>query len=112
MPDTPLAISNQNLSESEYKQLCKQVRQYQISKKQTKKRAKPVLRPVGKVHIIDRKLTVEESATDWESIESELFSLDINATQLFIKLGKERARNLVTGKTIPVGGASVYRVFL
>lgn len=112
MAENTLANSSQNLSEDEYRKLCKQVRQYQLAKKAGKKKAKPVLRPVGKVNVITRNITVEETPTDWEVITEEIFTLDINATQIFIKTAKERARNLVTGKSIPVGGASVYRVFL
>ena len=81
-------------------------------KERKPKKAKPVLRPVGKVNVIQRNITVEETPTDWESIDDEIFSLDTNATQLFIKTGKERARNLTTGKSIPVGGASVYKCFV
>lgn len=101
-----------SLSEEEYKKLCKQVRHYQLQKRGNKRKSKPVLRPIGKTNIIQRSITVEETPTDWESIEEEIFSLDINATQLFMKTGKEKARNLITGKPVPVGGASVYRVFL
>lgn len=112
MADSTVASNSQTLTDDQYKQMCKQVRQYQLQKRGSKKKGKPVLRPIGKVNIIQRTITIEETPTDWENIEEEVFSLDINATQLFIKIGKERARNLITGKPKPVGGASVYRVFL
>lgn len=80
-------------------------------KERKPRKAKPVLRPVGKINVVSRNISVEETPTDWENITDEIFSLDINATQLFIKTGIERARNLSTGKSIPVGGASVHKCF-
>jgi hypothetical protein len=112
MADSTLTSNSQTLTEDQYKQMCKQVRQYQLKNKGNKKKGKPVLRPIGKINVIQRNITIEETPTDWENIEDEVFTLDINATQLFIKVGKEKARNLITGKPRPVGGASVYRVFL
>ena len=115
MSDTAVAngskTSTSELTDAQYKEMCKAIRQHQLKKAKPKK-SKPVLRPVGKVNLIQRAITVEETPTDWDAIEDEVFSLDINATQLFIKTGKERARNLRTGKSRPVGGASVHKVFL
>jgi hypothetical protein len=99
------------LTEAQYKDMCKAIRQHQLKKPKAKK-AKAVLRPVGKVTVIQRNISIEETPTDWDSIDDEVFSLDINATQLFVKTGKERARNLRTGKSRAVGGASVHKVFL
>jgi hypothetical protein len=99
------------LTDAQYKEMCKVIRQHQLKKPRSKK-AKAVLRPIGKVTVIQRNITIEETPTDWDSIQDEVFSLDINATQLFVKTGKERARNLRTGKSLPVGGASVHKVFL
>ncbi len=45
------------LSEEQYRQLCKQVKQYQI-KNGKKKRLKPLLKPIGDINIIDLKVKV------------------------------------------------------
>ncbi len=115
MPDPATTSSSQTsidiATEEQAKALHAQLNKFYRSRRKTRK-AKPVLRPMGKVNVIQRNITVEESATDWESITDEIFSLDVNATQLFIKTGKERARNLTTGKTIAVGGASVHKCFI
>jgi ribosomal protein S8 len=81
-------------------------------RKERKPKAKPVLKPIGKVVTYERIITVQETPIDWDDIEDELFSLDTNATQIYVKTGKERARCLNNGKSISVGGAVVYRVFL
>lgn len=115
MPDTMTTTSSlasvDIASEEQAKALHAQLNKFYRSRRKPRK-AKPVLRPMGKVNVLQRNITVEESATDWESITDEIFSLDTNATQLFIKTGKERARNLTTGKTIAVGGASVHKCFI
>ena len=115
MTDTAIAQTSKpatnELTEAQYKEMCKAIRQHQLKRPKARK-AKAVLRPVGKVLVIKRDITIEETPTDWESIDDEVFSLDINATQLFVKTGKERARNLRTGKSRAVGGASVHKVFL
>ena len=107
---------NENLptpiwSEEEYKKICKQVKQFQM-KKSGKRKAKPVLKPRGKVVQKQIKVLVEESATDWNDITDEPFSLDTEVSRIYTKIGKERAKCVNTGKSIPVAGAAVYRVFL
>lgn len=81
-------------------------------RKDKKPKAKPVLKPRGKVIEKQLTITIEESATDWDDITDETFSLDTNASRIYTKTGKERAKCINTGKSIPVGGAAVYRVFL
>jgi hypothetical protein len=100
------------LSEEQYRQLCKQVKQYQI-KNGKKKRSKPLLKPIGDINIIDLKVKVQKSPVDWDDIKTGMpFSLDPTGTVLYTKTGKERAICLNTMSPVPVGGASVYRVFL
>lgn len=77
-----------------------------------KLKPKPVLKPRGKVSEKQITISIEESATDWDDITDEPFSLDTNASQIYVKTGKERAKCVNTGKSLPVGGAAVYRVFL
>jgi hypothetical protein len=38
---------SQNLTEDDYKKLCKQVRQYQLKNGKGKKRSKPMLKAIG-----------------------------------------------------------------
>jgi hypothetical protein len=100
------------LSESEYRELCKKVKQYQIVNGK-KRRSKPLLKPIGDINIVDQKIKVQKSPVDWEDIKNGMpFSLDPTGTVLYTKTGKERAICLNTMSPVPVGGASVYRVFL
>lgn len=103
--------STDELSEAQYKEMCKMIRRHQL-KNGKKRKNKPVLKPVGKVITIQKSFSVQESVTDWDDIQDEPFSLDQNVTQIFVKTGKERARCLNNGRSIAVGGAAVYRVFL
>jgi hypothetical protein len=116
MSDTAVSNGNQakpsELSEQQYRDLCKQVKQYQI-KNAKKKRSKPLLKPIGDINIVDLKVKVQKSPVDWDDIKGGMpFSLDSTGTVLYTKTGKERAICLNTMSPVPVGGASVYRVFL
>jgi hypothetical protein len=116
MSDTAVANGKQSadsqLSDEQYRAMCKQVRQYQI-KNAKKKRSKPLLKPIGDINTIDLKVKVQKSPVDWDDIKNGMpFSLDPNGTVLYTKTGKERAICLNTMSPVPVGGASVYRVFL
>lgn len=104
-------IPSPNWSEEEYRKICKQVKSFQM-KKGGKRKAKPVLKPRGKVNEKTITISIEESATDWDDITDEPFALDTNASRIYTKIGKERAKCVNTGKSLPVGGAAVYRVFL
>lgn len=111
LPDTNGSLTTPNWSEEEYKKICKQVKSFQM-KKGGKRKAKPVLKPRGRVIEKTITISIEESATDWEDITDEPFALDTNASRIYTKIGKERAKCVNTGKSLPVGGAAVYRVFL
>lgn len=116
MPDTSttnLAQSNvSELSPEQAKELHKQLNNYYRKRNGGKRKAKPVLKPRGKV--IEKQITIaiEESATDLDDIQDEPFSLDMNGSQWYVKIGKERIKCVQTGRSIAVGGAAVYRVFL
>ncbi|NER27807.1 MAG: hypothetical protein F6J89_09275 [Symploca sp. SIO1C4] len=97
-------------TEEEYKRICQQVNHFQRAKRKRKK-VKPVLKPRGKVTEKQITISIEDSACDWDDIKDEPFSLDTSATRIYVKIGKERAKCVNTGKSIPVGGAAVYRVF-
>ncbi len=116
MSDIAVAYGNQSktnqLTEQQYRELCKQVKQYQMVNGK-KKRSKPLLKPIGDINIIDLKVKVQKSPVDWDDIKIGMpFSLDPTGTVLYTKTGKERAICLNTMSPVPVGGASVYRVFL
>lgn len=116
MTDTVVANGSRNgasdLSPEQYKQLCKQVRQYQL-RNGKKKRSKPLLKPIGDINILDLKVKIQKSPVDWDDIKNGMpFATDPQGTVLYTKTGKERAICLNTMSPVPVGGASVYRVFL
>ncbi len=107
------ATSQQNLTAEEYKQLCKRVRQYQLTNGKGRKKTKPILKPIGQTVAVDKKIIVQQSPIDWDGIENGTpFALDPNGVLIYTKSGASRALCLNTMSTIPVGGASVYRVFL
>jgi hypothetical protein len=104
--------NGQSLTEIEYKQLCKQVRQYQLTNGRTKKKSKPILKPIGSTIAIDKKITIQQTPVDWDSISNGTpFALDPNGTLIYTKVGVSRALCLNTMSPTPVGGASVYRIF-
>jgi hypothetical protein len=115
MSDTPVAQNSKpvasDLTEAQYKEMCKAIRHHQL-KNGKKKKSKPVLKPRGKVVSKQIAIDIEESATDFDDIEDEPFALDSNASRIYVRTGKERAKCVNTGRSIPVGGAAVYRVFL
>lgn len=101
-----------DLSPEQYRELCKRVKQYQL-KNANKKKSKPLLKPIGDINVLDLKIKVQKSPVDWDDIKNGMpFSLDASGTVLYTKTGKERAICLNTMSPVPVGGASVYRVFL
>jgi hypothetical protein len=116
MSDTAVAVNNKtsqsDLSEHEYRELCRKVKRYQMANGK-KKRGKPLLKPIGDINAIDLKIKVQKSPVDWDDLRNGMpFSLDPSGTVLYTKTGKERAICLNTMTPVPVGGASVYRVFL
>jgi hypothetical protein len=111
MAEEKLNVST-GLSEEDYKKLCKQVRQYQLQKGK-KKKSKPILKPVGNTVAVDKKFVIQQNPVDWDELPAGApFSLDPNGVLLYTKAGSSRALCLNTMSTLPVGGASVYRVFL
>jgi hypothetical protein len=113
MADNTLTTTSQNLSEDEYKSLCKKVRQHQLAKGKGKKRGKPILKPIGQTVQIVKNLMIQQNPCDWDDLANGApFALDPNGVLLYTKSGSGRALCLNTMSTLAVGGASVYRVFL
>lgn len=78
-----------------------------------KRKNKPLLKPIGDINILELKVKVSKAPSDWDDLKNGMpFSLDPLGTVLYTKTGKERAICLNTMSPVPVGGASVYRVFL
>jgi hypothetical protein len=100
------------LTEQQYRELCKQVKHYQIANGK-KKRSKPLLKPIGDINVVAMNVKIQKSPSDWDDLKNGMpFSLDPSGTVLYTKTGKERAICINTMSPVPVGGASVYRVFL
>ncbi len=104
--------ANTELTPEQAKALHKQLNQFYRKRRGDKKKNKPVIKPRGKVNSKAISIDIEESVTDFDDIDDESFSFDPNASRIYVKTGKERAKCVNTGKSIPVGGAAVYRVFL
>ncbi len=113
MADTTAPNPSQNLTEEEYKLLCKRVRQHQLRNGKGRKKSKPILKPIGQTVSVDKKFIVQQNPVDWDDLQNGApFALDPNGVLLYTKAGGSRALCLNTMSPIPVGGASVYRVFL
>jgi hypothetical protein len=102
-----------NWSEAEYKKLCKQMKQFQTQKNGGKKRSKPPLRAIGEVTQKPATFKIQKVQSDWEAIPNYTpFALDLEATLIYIKIGKERAMCVNTMQSLAVASALVHRVFL
>jgi hypothetical protein len=117
MADTTATLSNQNgatdLTPEQAKELHKKLNQFYRKRNGGKTKAKAVIKPRGKVEVHQKAIAIEESATDFDDINDEPFSLTPNnVSQIWVKTGKERMKCVNTGKSLSVGGAAVYRVFL
>ena len=113
MGDLVSSNGNQNLTEDDYKKLCKQVRQYQLKNGKGKKKSKPMLKAIGQTIAIKKEIIVQQNPVDWDEIPNGApFALDPNGVLIYTKAGASRALCLNTMTAVPVGGASVYRVFL
>ena len=101
-----------DLSPEQYKELCKKVKQYQLQNGK-KRKSKPILKPIGDINVKQFQVKIQKSPVDWDDIKNGMpFALDADGTLIYTKIGKERAICLNTMSPVPVGGASVYRVFL
>jgi hypothetical protein len=113
MADNVQGTNSQKITEQEYRDLCKRVRQYQLTNGKGRKKSKPILKPIGQTVSVDKKFIVQQNPVDWDDIRNGTpFSLDPGGVLIYTKAGASRALCLNTMSTIPVGGASVYRVFL
>jgi len=117
MTDTAVLNGSQSkateLSEEQYRALCKQLRAEQIRRGKGKKKSKPILKPIGDVNTIQKIFIVSKAPTDFDELKTGMpFALDPTGTLLFTKTGKERCICLNTMQPQAVSAASVYRVFL
>lgn len=113
MSETAQATFSPNLTEEQYRKQCKEIRQYQLAKTKGRKKAKPILKPIGNTVSIDKKIIVSQNPSDWDELKSGApFALDPQATLIYTKAGTARALCLNTMSTVTVGGAAVYRCFL
>jgi hypothetical protein len=111
MSDSTVATPNQDISEQEYKNLCKKVRHYQL--KHSKKRKAPgILKPMGEVVEITKKFSLQKNAVDWDDLPTGApFALDTNCTVMYTKAGKNKALCINTMTSKSVAGAVVYRIY-
>ncbi len=112
MSEAAVVNGNQAITEQQYRQMCKQVRQFQLANGK-KRKAKPVLKALGETSALTKTLTIQKAPVDWDDLSAGmLFSLDPAGTLIYTKVGKDRALCLNTMKSQSVGGASTYRIFL
>lgn len=105
--------NNSELTPEQAKELHGQLNRFYRKQSGGKKKNKPLLKPIGDINVLDLKIKVQKAPCDWDDIKNGMpFSLDNQGTILYTKTGKERAICLNTMSPVPVGGASVYRVFL
>jgi hypothetical protein len=117
MSDTAVANGSKQatneLSDAQYKEMCKMVRQHQLKNGKAKKRSKPILKPIGQTEVVPKNIVIQQNPVDWDDIPNGApFALDPKGVLVYTKAGASRALCLNTMQPVPVGGASVYRVFL
>lgn len=101
------------LTPEKAKALHAQLNRFYRQKNGGKRKNKPLLKPIGDINVLDLKIKVSKSPSDWDDLKNGMpFSLDAMGTVLYTKTGKERAICLNTMSPVPVSGATVYRVFL
>lgn len=101
------------LSPEQYKQLCKQVKHYQLANGQKRRKPKPIINTLGELEVLAIKAKAQKAQTDWEVLKNGMpFVTDITATLVYVKTSKERAFCLNTMQSVPVAGGMVHRVFL
>ncbi len=101
------------LSKEQAKAIHAQLNRFYKKETSSKKKQKPLLKPIGDINVETKQLKIQKSPVDFDDLKTGmLFSLDPTGTVLYAKSGKERALCLNTMSPVPVGGASVYRVFL
>lgn len=100
------------MSEQEYRELCKKLRREQMARG-GKRKSKPPLRSIGEVVQKPGVFKIQKIQTDWEMLPNGTpFATDLEATLIFIKTGRERAFCFNTMQSLPVASALVHRVFL
>src|ERR671932_440722 len=114
MSETALANGKQatdsQMSETEYRALCKKLRAEQRARS-TKKAAPKILSATGEFKAGQQNYKIFQAPIDWESLETgDKFSLDNGNSATFIKVACNRAISLSTGKSRTVAAASCYRV--
>ena len=115
--ESTMSIDNKSFDEitspEQAKAVHTKLNQYYRKRKQGKRKARPVLRPIGDVETIQKNLTIQKSPTDWDALPNgSLFAVDTAGSLLFTKVSNSRALCLNFMKTQPVGGASCYRIFV
>ncbi len=115
--DTPTTNGHQpsvdNLTEEQARALHAKLNRFYRQRNGGKRKNKPLLKPIGDITVIDQKIKIQKSPIDWDDIKNGMpFAIDPSGTVLYTKTGKERAICLNTMSSVPVSGASVYRVFL
>jgi len=101
------------MTEERAKALHAELNRFYRQRNGGKRKSKPLLKPIGDINAVDKKLMIQKSPIDWDALKNGMpFALDYEGTLIYTKTGKERAICLNTMSSVPVSGASVYRVFL
>jgi len=102
--------ADSQMSEVEYRALCKKLRAEQRARS-TKKAAPKILSATGEFKAGQQNYKIFQAPIDWNSLEiGDKFSLDNGNSETFMKVARNRAISLNTGKSITVAAASCYRV--
>jgi hypothetical protein len=105
--------ADSQMSEQEYRELCKKLRREQMARKGGKRKSKPPLRAIGEVVSKPGNFRIQKMQTDWDALPNYTpFTTDLEATEIFIKIGRERAASFNTMRPFPVASGLVHRVFI
>jgi hypothetical protein len=100
-------------SKEQAKALHAELNKFYRKERGDKRKSKPILKPIGQTVTTEKKIIIQQNPVDWDDIQNGTpFALDPNGTLIYTKAGASKALCLNTMSPVPVGGASVYRVFL
>lgn len=100
-------------SRDEAKALHAELNKFYRKQTGNKRKTKPILKPIGQTKAIQKTWIISQAPSDWEDLpKGAPFALDADGTLIYTKSGASQALCINTMSALPVGGASVYRVFL
>lgn len=99
-------------SKEQAKALHAELNKFYQKEKSSKRKPKPMLRPIGNTNTIEKKIVCQQNPIDWQDTPlGTTFALEPNAVVTYIKVSASKAFCLSTMSAVGVSGGSCYKVF-